>query len=520
MQSLVDLGPPAPCPEPFNLARYVLTAADAPPEAIALQLVRADGAERWSYGRLRAAVRGVGTGLLAQGLAPGDRVLMRLDSSVEFPVVFLGAIAAGLVPVPTSALLTGPEITALAAELSPRLIVAGPGLALPEPLPCPVLPAGSLRAMMDGPPCDWDMGSPDRLAYVIYTSGTSGRARGVMHAHRAAWARRMMWDGWYGLRADDRLLHAGALNWTYTLGTGLLDPWAAGATALVPAPGVSPAQLPLLLRRFDVTLFAAAPGVYRRLLRDAGRMALPALRHGLSAGEAMAPDLRAAWTAATGTPVHEAFGMSECSTFLSGSPARPAPEGSAGFAQPGRRLAVVDADGQPVARGSPGVIAVNRHDPGLFLGYLDTILGYDETVDDAARRIVGDWFLTGDVGVMDADGAITHLGRDDDMMNAGGVRVSPLEVETALGAHPDIRDIAVCETEVRPGVRVITAFYVADTELEEDVLAAFAADRLARYKQPRIWRRIASMPRGANNKLSRKALRDMGFRDPEVQDGG
>ncbi|MBK5925796.1 benzoate--CoA ligase [Rhodobaculum claviforme] len=444
------------------------------------------------------------------GLVPGDRVLMRLANSVEFPIVFLGAIAAGLVPVPTSAQLTGPEVSALARALRPALIVAGPGVAVPDAPGAPVLDLAALRALFDGPPCDWDMGTPDRLAYIVYTSGTSGRPRGVMHAHRAVWARRMMWDGWYGLQEGDRLLHAGALNWTYTLGTGLLDPWAAGACALVPGPGVSPAQLPLLMRRFDVTLFAAAPGIYRQMLRGAGQLALPHLRHGLSAGEKMADDTRAAWHAATGTRVHEAFGMSECSTFLSGSPARPAPDGSSGHAQPGRRLALIGADGAPVPRGQPGVIAVHRDDPGLFLGYLDAEA-------ETAGRFAGAWFLTGDLGVMDDDGAITYLGRDDDMMNAGGVRVSPLEVEAALTAHPAIQDAAACEVEVAPGVRVIAAFYVAQAEIPEATLAAFAAERLARYKQPRIWRRVPALPRGANNKLSRRVLRDGFSPGGEVQ---
>ncbi len=500
MLSLVDNGPPSPCPAPFNLAAHVLAQAEVTPERIALHLLRPDGAERWSFGRLAAAVRGTGAGLLAMGLAPGDRVLMRLANSVEFPIVFLGAIAAGLVPVPTSAQLTAPEVTALAAQLDPRLIVAGPGVAVPDPAPCPVLDLDGLRAMFDAAPCDWDIGAPDRLAYIVYTSGTSGRPRGVMHAHRAVWARRMMWDGWYGLRGDDRLMHAGALNWTYTLGTGLLDPWAAGATALVPAAGVAPAHLPLLMKRFDVTVFAAAPGIYRQMLKQEGSFALPRLRHGLSAGEKMPAETRAAWHAATGTQVHEAFGMSECSTFLSGSPARPAPEGSSGHAQPGRRLALIGEDGAPVPRGDPGVIAVHRGDPGLFLGYLGAEA-------ETAARYRGDWFLTGDIGRMGPDGAITYLGRDDDMMNAGGVRVSPLEVEAVLDSHPDILESAVCALEVKPGVTVIAAFYVAETALAQEDLDAFAAARLARYKQPRVWRRIDALPRGANNKLLRRALR-------------
>jgi acyl-coenzyme A synthetase/AMP-(fatty) acid ligase len=114
--------------------------------------------------------------------------------------------------------------------------------------------------------------------------------------------------------------------------------------------------------------------------------------------------------------------MSEVSTFISASPARPAPPGASGYPQPGRRVAVLDADGAPVPRGAPGTLAVHRDDPGLFLGYLNQ-------PEDTAARFAGDWFLTGDTVSMADDGAITYLGRDDDMMNAGGYRVSPLEVE-------------------------------------------------------------------------------------------
>lgn len=500
MISQVNSGPPPACPAPFNLAAHVLAPAVEGPERIALVLVGSTGAERWSFGRLEEAVRGTGGGLLAAGLQPGDRVLMRLANSVDFPILFLGAIAAGLVPVPTSAQLTAPEVTALAAELAPRLIVAGPGVSLPDDPPCPVLDVAGLRRLRDHSPCAWEMGDPDRLAYVVYTSGTSGRPRGVLHAHRAAWARRMMWQGWYGLRASDRLLHAGALNWTFTLGTGLLDPWAAGATALVPAPGVSPAQLPLLMRRHDVTLFAAAPGLYRQMLKSGEKYTLPRLRHGLSAGEKMPETTRRAWEAMTGTPVHEAFGMSECSTFISGSPERPAPPGSSGFAQPGRRIALIGTDGRPVPQGTPGVIAVHAADPGLFLGYLGAEA-------ETRERFSGDWFLTGDIGVMAGDGAITHQGRDDDMINAGGVRVSPMEIEAVLDHHPEIAESATCEVTLREGVSVIAAFYVSARPLDETALADFVAERLARYKQPRLWRRVDALPRGANNKLLRRELR-------------
>ncbi len=478
----------APCPTPFNMAAYVLGAADKTPSKTALVIAGASKAQRWRYGEIRAHVAGIATGLMERGLVPGDRVLLRLGNTVEFPLAYLGAIWAGLVPVPTSAALTVPEISAIAAELRPALVIAGEGVPLPQH-PAPVLPEAALHEMRgEVAP---EMGDPDRLAYIIYTSGTSGRPRGVMHAHRAVWARRMMWEGWYDLREDDRLLHAGAFNWTYTLGTGLMDPWARGATAVIPAAGTAPQQLPLLLARHDATLFAAAPGVYRQMLRQHERISAPKLRHGLSAGEKLPEALRMAWETATGTGVYEALGMSECSTYVSASPARPAPAGATGYPQPGRRIRVGD-DGQ---------MAIHRSDPGLMLGYLDA-------PEETAARYDGEWFLTGDTVAEGPDGAITYLGRNDDMMNAGGYRVSPLEVEAAITTHAQISAAAAVEQEVKPGTTVIRCFYVAPEDIDETALSEFAAGCLARYKCPRIFTRIETLPANANGKVNRTLLRN------------
>ena len=499
MRSALAQGTPPAVPDRLNLAAHVLAGAEAHPDRSALQVVGPTGAERWSYARLAAAVRGAGTILAAQGLAPGDRVLLRLANSPAFPVAFLGAIAAGLVPVPTSAQLTAAEAGKLAALIAPRLILADDGVALPDPAPCPVLPAAALARAEDAAPCPFaDTGAHD-LAYIIFPSGTSGPPCPVMHAHRAILARALMRDGWEGLETGDRLMHAGAFNWTYTLGTGLMDPWLAGATALIPAPGVEAAQLPLLLRRFDATIFAAAPGVFRPMLR-AGLPPLPRLRHALAAGESLSPALRDAWRAATGTEIHEALGMSEVSTFVSGSPARPAPPGHAGYPQAGRRVAVLGPEGAPVPRGHAGVLAVHRSDPGLFLGY------WDDPAATAAR-LAGEWFLTGDTVAMAEDGAIAYLGRDDDMLNAGGFRVSPMEVEAAMAGLPGLTEAAAVEHAVRPGVTLIALAYTGPAALDEATLSDHAARSLARYKQPRLWRHLPALPRNANGKLNRKAVR-------------
>ncbi|MBN2741541.1 MAG: acyl--CoA ligase, partial [Rhodobacteraceae bacterium] len=257
MKSEVVSEPLAAPPAAFNMAAYVLAAGARAPDKLAMQIVGPSDAQSWTYARLIAAVRGAGTIFLQAGLIPGDRVLLRLGNGPEFPVAFLGAIAAGLVPVPSSAQLTAPEITKLARDLDPAAVIASQGVALPEHS-AQVIDAQALDHAPDAPPCDFAMGDPNRLAYMIFTSGTGGQARAVMHAHRAIWARQMMYKGWYGLGETDRLMHAGAFNWTYTLGTGLMDPWSVGATALIPTEGVEPRNLPLLMKRYDATIFAAA----------------------------------------------------------------------------------------------------------------------------------------------------------------------------------------------------------------------------------------------------------------------
>lgn len=503
MVSIIDNRPGPKVPNPFNMAEHVLRASTLRhPDKMALQIVRPTGAERWSYARLLSAVQGCAAGLVKLGLAPGDRILMRLGNQVEFPILFLGALAAGMVPIATSSQLTKAEITPMANRVSPKLIVGADGISLPDNL-APVISDFDIRAMERLEPAEFHQGDPDRPGYIIFTSGTSGTPMAVVHAHRAILARQMMHQGWEGLGESDRLLHAGAFNWTYTLGTGLMDPWTVGATALIPGAGVDPSQLPLLLKRFDATIFAAAPGVYRQMLK-AQLPALPRLRHGLSAGEKMSDETRTAWQAATGTPICEALGMSEVSTFISAAPDRPAPVGSTGFPQPGRRIAALDDAFNPVPWGEAGQLAVDRTDAGLMLGYLDA-------PQTTADRFHGDWFLTGDTVSISEQGAVTYLGRSDDQMNAGGYRVSPAEVEAAMAKCPGVTEAAVAEVEVKPGVTIIVCFYTGPDVVDEECLKAHAAAHLARYKQPRAFKRLDALPRNANSKLNRRALRQMGL---------
>lgn len=498
MLSEIDTRPFPMAPPAFNLAGHVLARA-ASLHKPALTILHPDRDETLTYADLLHLTRSTATALLSQGLTPGDRILLRLGNTLAFPILYLGAIWAGLVPIPTSSALTGPEITKLAALVAPKLIAAEPGIALPDH-PAPIV-TPDLAAWSHLPPAALHQGDPGREAYIIFTSGTSGTPMAVSHAHRAILARSQMHQHWEGLTDTDRLLHAGALNWTYTLGTGLLDPWTLGATALIPAAGTPATALPALMARSAATILAAAPGVYRQLLR-AELPPLPHLRHGLSAGEGLPHALRQLWRDRTGTDLHEALGMSEVSTYLSGSPTRLAPEGTTGYPQPGRHIAILDDHGQPVPRGEPGELSVSTQDPGLMRHYL----GHPPPQ--------GPWFRTGDAAVMAADGAITHLGRKDDLLNAGGFRVSPAEIEAAFHDLPTLTACAATQVEPTPGTTILALFYEAPCEIEPSTLQECAEKTLARWKQPRHYQRLDALPRTGTGKIIRKALKAR-YRRPE-----
>ncbi len=445
--------------------------------------------------------------LRASGLEPGDRVMIRLDNTSAFAVLFFAAIAAGLVALPASSQLTLRETLFLLEDSGARLIASAEHLALSH-LPNGVLqisPAEVERMIRHGARADYAPTAADDPAFLVYTSGTTAAPKGVLHAQRSAYGRRPMYRGWYGIGAGDRMLHAGAFNWTFTLGTGLSDPWANGATAIVYTGEKDPALWPRLIAGTEATLFAGVPGLFRQVLKyaNADEMRLGALRHALVAGETPPPGLFEEWTGRMGTALYEALGMSEISTYISSGPEVPRKPGTVGKPQPGRCVAIIPADGgeAPLPPGSEGLIAVDRRDPGLMLGYW-------RRPREEAEVYRGRWFTGGDLGVIDDDGYVTHTGRANDLMNALGYRVSPLEVEAILGEHPEVAEVACAEIRVRDGVSVIGAFVVPRGPEPPDAesLKAFAHERLAAYKCPKEIRFVAALPRTANGKIKRNEL--------------
>jgi len=482
----------------FNLADYCLEPGDANDDA----LLVVDG-ERLLARRRRAELRGEVERLaraLAAAAPKGERVGLRMTNTPTMAEAFFACAKAGVVAVPLSPQLTAEETRALLADAEASLVLVDAPAATSAELGPPVTTPAALAGAAELPATD-----DEDPVLLIYTSGTGGRPKGVLHAHRSVRGRIPMRDGWLGIAAGDRVLHAGTLNWTYTLGVGLMDPLGVGATAVLFGGRAEPDVWPEVIARFDVDVFAAVPTVYRRLLKygDADRIRASRLRHGVCAGEPLPAELWQAWRDATGRPLFEALGMTEISTYISAGPATPTRPGVAGKPQPGRRVAVLDPQTKrPLSEpDATGLLAVHRSDPGLMLGY------WRQPAADA-EVFFGEWFAGGDLVHLDADGYVHFHGRADDLMNAMGVRTSPVEIERVLLDHASVQEAAVTSLPNADGVELITAFVVPaeGSAIDADTLRAHAAEHLAAYKLPKRFIEARELPRTTNGKIQRRRL--------------
>ena len=461
------------------------------------------------------------------GVGVGERVLVRLPNCIEYPIVFLGALKRGAVPVPTSVLLTTEEVEYLARDSGASVLVTdaatwrtvhgalegdatlrhvllvddasdvAPGRVARHDLRAalasvvPASPAHDTRA--------------DDPAYLVYTSGTTGYPKGVLHAHRALLGRQPSSEYWFDFRPEgDRVLHAGKYNWTYVLGTGLMDPLHRGHTAMVVEGTNDATRWPGLIARHRATIFIGVPTIYRQVLQKTafGASDVPTLRHCMSAGESLSSEVLEAWRSRFGLEIYEALGMTECSYYLCQTAKRPIRPGAAGFVQPGHDVTIRDPETwAEVAPGEEGMLCIPRDDPALMLGYWNQ-------PEETARCFYDRWFLTGDYARRDADGYVWFLGRRDDLINSFGYRVAPMEVERVLKEHPAVLDAASVGEQVGAEKTLVVAYVIArpETAVDPDDVLAYAKARLASYKAPRIVYVVDDFPRTRNGKVLRRAL--------------
>jgi acyl-coenzyme A synthetase/AMP-(fatty) acid ligase len=215
------------------------------------------------------------------------------------------------------------------------------------------------------------------------------------------------------------------------------------------------------------------------------------------------PAIDREWRSRTGRVLYEALGMTEVSTYISCSPSVPIRPGSPGKPQEGRCVSILPIDGgtEPLPCGEVGLLALHRSDPAMMIGYWNRPA-------ETAEVFRGDWFCGGDLARMDEDGYVWFEGRNDDLMNAMGYRVSPLEVETVLASHPGVSECAVCEVGIREDVSIVAAFVVRkpDADVTADAVLVHASENLAQYKCPREVFFVDALPRTANGKLFRRGL--------------
>ncbi len=462
------------------------------------------------------------------GIVSGDRILIRLPNSADYPISFFACLKYGAVAVPTSTLLSAPEVAYLAKDSGARILVTHKSmwaelrpvldeesqletilLAGPGEMPGDTVRAGiqvlDLATLLAEKTVDDTIvaSSPDDPAYLVYTSGTTGYPKGVLHAHRALIGRQPASRFWFDFREGDRILHSGKFNWTYVLGTGLMDPLFHGHTVIVHEGRNDASVWPQLIRKHDCTIFIGVPTIYRQILQKTGANAadVPSLRHCMSAGEHLSDEMLLRWRERFGQDIYEAIGMSECSYYISQNRQRPIRPGAAGFIQPGHDVVLLNEHHRPAAAGEEGMIAIRESDPGLFLGYW-------QLPDETARSFRDGYFLTGDYARTDEDGYIWFIGRRDDIINTFGYRVSPHEIERVIKTHPDVADcIALGETAGKDKI-LVSVCVIANpgaTASAQDILA-FGAKNLARYKAPKNVYFYQDFPRTRNGKVLRKQL--------------
>ncbi len=497
-----------------NLADLVGRATTRDPDRIALIA----GEEVLSWAELDARVDRAAAALLRLGLVPGDRVAMQLGNVLDFPVVFFGALRAGLVAVPVNTGYTEPELATLVADSGARALVTASVAAIGSVrlravehlvVAAPTAPDGArtlaavLAAASEPPPATTT--GDDDLAVLSYTSGTSGRPRGAMLTHRALLANldqcaRITPSV---LAPGDVVLLVLPMFHIYGLGPGLGMLAHAGATGVL-VDRFDPAATLEVMARHRVTNVVGAPPMYVAWARHDDRRAVAEafadVRLALSGAAPLPAATLERIEELTSVVVHEGYGLTETAPVLTSTLMSEVRKPlSVGRAIPGVTLELRDEQGESVDEDDPGEIVVRG--PNLFSGYWPD--GRGGPAEDG-------WFATGDVAYPDDDGDLYLIGRRKDLIIVSGFNVYPAEVELVLMRHPAVSEAAVVATPHEYTGEAVKAFVVRrpGMSLHTDDVRQWCARSLARFKCPTQVQFVDQLPHSVTGKVRTAALRD------------
>lgn len=485
-----------------------------------------------TYAEIDEASSRLASALSKLGIERGDRVLLRLPNVPEFYVAALGIAKLGAVFIPTSTQFRAAEI---AYRLRDSGAVAAVTLApLAAEIEAARQSAPELKHVISLPYAGTELAAghldfwqlvaggdenflaadtaSDDVAFIVYTSGTTGDPKGVVHLHRYPLSFESLIQYWHDYRDDDVCSCPAEVGWLLPVASTFLYAMRAGIGIVLyhPLDGrFDPATWFRLIAQHKITNFVATPTIYRMLTADPGvhRADLSSLRHGVSAGEPLAPDTIAAVEKAMGFTPLDGIGMSEAMVYCFNMVGFDVAPGSCGRAAPGCEIRLLDDVLNEVPEGHDGILCVRRDThPGIMKEYWNK-------PEQTAEVLRGPWYYSGDVLSRDDQGRYWFKGRGDDVIKASGYRISPFEIESTLAEHPAVLEVAAVASPDPVRGSVVKAFITLREGRQGDKalaaeLQAWAKERMAPYKYPRQIQFVRELPKTQSGKIKRRLLRE------------
>ncbi len=494
--------------------------AAQPGEAVALT---APAREPLHYGELGQLVQRTGQLLRAHGLARGDRVALVLENGPEMACAFV-AVAAACTAAPLNAAYRGEEFAFYLSDLGAKALIVAHGsdsaaIAAARDLgmlvlhlqPDPAAPAGSFTLHAATAPAAGSAAAtgdaparPTDVALILYTSGTTSRPKIVPLSHGNLCASARNISHTLQLTPSDCGLHVMPMFHIHGLIAGLLAPMSVGSRIFC-TPGFHALRFFGWLRESHATWYTAVPTMHQAILARAPHNRDVIREHPLrflrSSSSSMPPQVIAELEQVFAAPLIESYGMTEATHQMASSPLPPGRRipGSVGPAA-GPQIAIMDEHGQRLASGQVGEVVI-RGD--------NVTAGYENNPKANAEAFVDGWFRTGDQGVLDADGYLTLTGRLKEIINRGGEKISPREIDEVLMDHPAVAQaVTFAMPHPKLGEEVAAAVVLRESaqQADEAGLRAFVASRVADYKVPRRILILSEIPKGATGKLQRIGL--------------
>jgi acyl-coenzyme A synthetase/AMP-(fatty) acid ligase len=510
-------------PKSFNFARDVVDRFAADPDRPATLYRDARGVEsKITFGQMSDWCHRFAGVLEALNVGRGERVIVLLPRIPEWQITTVGTLASGAIAVPTSMAVLSPRDIQHRVNHSEAVMV----VATPDAVPMldelraemPTLkhflvvtegnaaPPGWIdfqQALMAATPSQGRDTLTTDPALVFYTSGTTGKPKAVLHNHTYTYTGTRQASIWHGIRPTDRF-------WPTTgWAKAAFGPWSVGAEIVIVNSAFDPAEELALLESLAPDVFCAPPTQYRLMAKHGlDGIKLPKLRECVAAGEPLNPEIIRSWKAATGITIRDGYGQSEAGLLIANLAGLPERTGSMGLPVPGYHVAIIDEAGAEQPANTVGDIAVKYPTPGLFMEYL-------KNPEATARTKRGDWYLTGDRGSYDDEGFYWFVGRSDDVIITGPLRIGPFEVESLLVEHPSVVEAAAVAYPDEDLGHVIKAFValkpgVAPTEEVLASLRALFAKPGEEHRLPSYFEFVDTLPKTPTGKVKRAELRARG----------